>query len=131
MAYIPYRHWKLGDVFVPSVETISGTGQGRGIVLSNYPDQIGNRFGVENLEGNINQGWEVELYIDKVLYGRREATDTGRFLFADIPISYGSTEYRLVFYGPRGERREEIRHISLDNRFFNTRYGELSVFSHQ
>ncbi|HEX6159947.1 MAG TPA: carboxypeptidase-like regulatory domain-containing protein, partial [Thermoanaerobaculia bacterium] len=48
-----------------------------------------------------------ELYLNGALIGFQRRDD-GRYEFRDVPVLYGLNVFRLVFHGPRGERRQRI-----------------------
>lgn len=111
------RDIKLLDQSSPSVELLYPAKQTRGVLLSSFPLDFGGSLGSKSLDGDLLQGWEVELYYLSVLIDRKDSSDSGRYLFENIPVQYGRNEYRLVFYGPHGEKREETRVLNIDNFF--------------
>jgi len=86
---------------------------GRGLAITNAPLESVSLFDKLDLRGNLPAGYEVELYRNDVLLGStREAID-GQYEFAQVPLDYGLNVLRLVFYGPQGQRSEEVRRISV------------------
>lgn len=76
-----------------------------------------------SLQGDLPQGWDVELYFNGTLIGYQRADAEGRYSFDDLSLIYGANEFRLVFHGPQGQVREEIRRFLLDDVL--ARPGEL------
>jgi hypothetical protein len=119
------RDVKLLDQSSPSVELLFPAKQTRGLLLSSFPLDFGGSLGSKSIEGELLQSWEVELYYLSVLIDRKDSGSSGRYQFDNIPVQYGRNEYRLVFYGPHGEKREETRVLNIDN-FFQAK----SVFNY-
>lgn len=85
---------------------------GRGIVIGNLPIDRGSVFDKIDLRGELPIGWEVELYRNDVLISSVSQGVDGRYEFTQVPLEFGLNIMRLVFFGPHGERREEIRQIN-------------------
>ena len=85
---------------------------GRGIVFGNVPVDRGSVFDKIDLRGELPIGYEVELYRNDVLISSVSQAVDGRYEFPQVPLEYGLNILRLVFYGPHGERREEVRQIN-------------------
>ncbi|HLD99227.1 MAG TPA: hypothetical protein VJB59_03145 [Bdellovibrionota bacterium] len=103
------------DTKFPSTPLIGRYGQGRGIYISNYPLNVSTEFGFQDFQGDILPGWEVEIYQNSVLLDRQVADDTGRYKFNKVPLYYGANQFKLVFYGPQGQRREEYKTFKIDS----------------
>lgn len=100
---------RVGDVFLPQQELVSGGGRGSGVYLSSFPLGVSNEFNTVTIEGEALPGWDVELLRGDQLQAARRVDASGRYLFEDVPLLPGRTELTLVFLGPFGERREETR----------------------
>ena len=101
----------VGDVVSPQLPLVSKTVMGRGGTVSNFPIGSATEFDRITLDGNLAAGWEVELYRNEVLLDYRESQDDGRYVFEDVPLLFGVNNLRLVFYGPQGQTRQEIRQV--------------------
>ena len=100
----------FGDTYAPAISLISPVQNSAGAVVSRYPLlQASSQFGKRTFTGSTFPGWEVELYRDGVLLAYQQTRDDGRYEFRDIPLLFGVNRFRLVFYGPHGERREEAQ----------------------
>ncbi|QTC91984.1 hypothetical protein [Brevundimonas goettingensis] len=102
----------LGDVFTPSMSLGAGSYGGRGLVYSTAPLETVDLATPLNLRGELPIGEEVELYVNEVLQAARSTPDQGRYEFLDVPLTFGLNTIRLVFYGPQGQTREEVRRIN-------------------
>ncbi len=101
----------FGDINTPQVPLVANLQMGRGAIVSNMPLDAPDEFDRITLEGNLPLGWEVELYRNGVLLEFQSASADGLYRIADVPLLYGVNVLRLVFYGPQGQRREEIRQV--------------------
>lgn len=101
-----------GDVFTPSMSLGAGSYGGRGVFYTNAPLETVDLATPLNLRGELPLGDEVELYVNEVLQAARASPDQGRYEFLDVPLTYGLNTIRLVFYGPQGQTREEVRRIN-------------------
>ena len=101
----------VGDIYGPQIAHMTRTKLGRGFSISNTPIGDETEFDRITLQGDLQLGWEVELYRNEILLDFRESQDDGRYLFEDVPLLFGVNVIKLVFYGPQGQQREEIQQI--------------------
>lgn len=103
--------FEFGEVFDPGLATVSQATSGTGLFATNFPlnsDIFGDK---KTLRGNLPPGWQVELYQNGALIGFQANRADGLYEFRDIPMLHGWNDFRLVFYGPEGQRREETQHF--------------------
>jgi hypothetical protein len=103
----------LGDSFSPALPIGVRSVAGRGFAMTSEPLEQPLVFNRVDLHGELAAGWEVELYVNEVLRASTSQSADGRYDFLDVPLAYGLNVVRLVFYGPRGERREEVRRLNV------------------
>ena len=104
---------RLGDVFSPPVDLIARGEAGRGYLFSTFPIDRGSKFDTETIQGDLQPGWEVELYRKGTLLNFKKDDGTGRFVFDDIPLLIGDNDITLKFYGPQGQVRETKRRVRI------------------
>ena len=109
--------FSLGDVASPQTALVSRSVTGRGAEVSSFPLGRSQEFDRTTLRGALPLGWEVELYRNKVLLEFQLSRDDGRYEFLDVPLLFGRNSFRLVFYGPEGQRREEKEELFIDPGF--------------
>lgn len=102
------------DYSFPSVQMLSLGGRVSGLLVSNFPLNLTSDFTSQEFRGPLPSGWEVELYQNDVLIDRVIASAATEYEFKNLPLLYGLNRFTLVFYGPQGQRREEIRVINVD-----------------
>lgn len=109
------REWKAGDLAVRPDPLVSRGRPGRGVLIGSTPGSAPAASSERTvLAGDALPGWEVELYRNGTLLDFQTVGEDGRYEFRDIPLQRGQNRLRLVFYGPRGERRE------LEERIFSS-----------
>ncbi|SDC44528.1 hypothetical protein SAMN05444678_10371 [Sphingomonas sp. YR710] len=102
-----------GDVFTPTLAIGPRSFNGRGVAFSSVPLTQASVFGRVDLRGELPIGYDVELYVNDVLRNGQTTPVQGRYEFLDVPLVRGVNVIRIVSYGPRGERSEEVRVISV------------------
>ncbi|MCE1230094.1 MAG: hypothetical protein LWX11_11480, partial [Firmicutes bacterium] len=98
---------------VPSLDLVGGLPRGRGILVDNYPMSYRSKFATRTFQGLLEEGWSVELYQNTALLGYQRARPDRRYEFRDIPLRFGLNQFKLIFHGPFGERREETYRVDI------------------
>ena len=104
-------NFAFGDIFTPDLTVISRSQLGRGAEISSFPLYRSTEFDTITLHGDLLVGWEVELYRNEVLLDFQASRADGLYDFEDVPLLFGFNLLRLKFYGPQGQRREDVRRI--------------------
>ncbi len=104
-----------GDIFTPALDIGVASISGRGVMTTSQPLDQASVFSTTDIRGPLPAGDEVELYVNEVLRGSTAQAVLGNYEFLSVPLSYGLNIIRLVFYGPHGERNEEVRRINVGN----------------
>ncbi|MFW8628797.1 MSCRAMM family protein [Vibrio natriegens] len=116
--------YRFGDV----VPVAGASGQERGMNFSNRPLTGNTELDTLDLQGDIQPGWDVELYRNDVLINALTAGPDGRYVFNDIELLYGNNTLRLIFYGPQGQIREKTKQVLVDSRTVEKQhYFDLSL----
>jgi hypothetical protein len=101
---------QLGKISTQSVAFINSPIVGA--TIRNSPTTVRKTKGYYTLNEYTEPNWDVELYINNVLVDYTKADASGLFIFK-VPIVYGYTTLKMVFYGPLGEERTEERIINM------------------
>ena len=99
---------------VANISSVSLSGKGYGLTLSNRPITQPTSFDRHTLRGDLPPGWDVELYFNEAFVGFQTSRADGRYSFNDQPLIYGPNEFRLVFHGPLGQQRVEQQKFLLE-----------------
>lgn len=86
---------------------------GRGATISNAPIDESSVFDRLDLRGPLPDGYEVELYRNNILVGSSRTAINGQYEFLQVPLDYGVNILRLVFFGPQGQTKEEVRRFNV------------------
>lgn len=108
------RAFEIGDITPVRLPLAGGSGQEQGVRITNRDANQSVTFSTTDIEGDAQPGWDVELYRGEQIVGFQEVDQNGRYRFPDVRLLSGSNDFRLVFYGLNGERREEERSIPVD-----------------
>ncbi len=115
-----FRQARLGKVNPQSIASIYDPMNG--FQITNAPTTYRRSFGSYTLSDYTEPEWSVELYINNTLVDYQTADASGFYSF-EIPMSYGSSEIQLKFYGPYGEERSRKETINVPFSFLPS--GEL------
>lgn len=106
--------YALGHISEPRLKNITIPGdQEPGALISNFKLGRQEVYDTQRFRGNLLPGWEVELYQNDRLIGYQSVPVDGQYDFQDIPLLYGRNYFRLVFYGPQGQIREQEQFFEL------------------
>lgn len=103
----------MGDVSTTSMAIGLRSVAGRGATITNVPPESFSVFEKIDLRGILPDGYEVELYRNDILVGSTREAVNGQYEFLQVPVDFGLNVFRLVFFGPQGQRSEEVRRISV------------------
>jgi hypothetical protein len=81
-----------------------------GALVTNRPQIQRSYFQTINLNGRLDPGWEIELYVDNKLTDWATVDEQGNYSF-NLDIVYGASLVTLKMYGPNGEIRTEEKYI--------------------
>ncbi|QPC98908.1 SdrD B-like domain-containing protein [Qipengyuania soli] len=105
--------FSLGDIHSTTMALGLRSVSGRGLTLTNAPSQVSSVFDKVDIRGILPDGYEVELYRNDVLVGSTRDAVNGQYEFLRIPVDFGLNVFRLVFFGPQGQRSETVQRISV------------------
>ena len=122
-----------GDVVTPELTLAARAHYGRGFAISSFPLTRPAEFDRTNFRGDLSAGWQVELYRNDVLLDFVAESRDDRYEFVDVPLLFGRNEIRLVFHGPQGQRREEMRSLFVGDDMVppGEQYYRLSLIQHE
>lgn len=101
--------YTVGDVSSFSLPLGLAAVTGRGVAIANTERVARSVFDTIDLRGVLPEGFEVELFRNGILLGSLRGDTERTFFFPQVPVEFGLNEFLLVFHGPQGQRREEVR----------------------
>lgn len=105
--------FEMGDIATDSLPLgLRGVG-GRGATISNTPLERASVFDKIDLRGALPAGYDAELYRNNTLIGSTRVPVDGQYEFLQVPVEFGLNVFRVVLYGPQGQRREDVRQVSV------------------
>lgn len=104
----------VGELPDPGAEFVTVPRSASGVLISSMPLQRPAHFDRQTFTGSLPQDWDVELYRNDLLMAYQQSGPDGTYRFDDVPLDVGLNEFRLVFYGPHGERRVESQTYNVD-----------------
>ena len=104
------KQLKLGRINTGSIASLLYPMDG--FMLTNAPTTVRKAKGDYLISGNTEGDWTVELYLNDQLSAYTRADASGFYSFK-VPVTYGTTNVTLRFYGPNGEERSEEKTYSL------------------
>jgi hypothetical protein len=106
--------YAVGHITEPRLKNLTIPGnQEPGALVSSFALGRQAEYDRQRFRGNLLPGWEVELYQNDRLIGYQSEPVDGQYDFVDIPLLYGRNYFRLVFYGPQGQVREQTEYYEV------------------
>ncbi|MFC3120371.1 hypothetical protein [Agaribacter flavus] len=97
------RSVEFGDIRPVRQATTRSNGESRGIRVTNAEELSSIQNEVTNIQGDVQDGWDVELYRNGVLIGQEFNVSGGRYNFLDIPLVFGVNNFEVILYGSEGQ----------------------------
>lgn len=107
------RSIELLDLTLPSLPLVTTSTRAQGLQISNFPLNQPSSFTTKDFRGPLPSNWEVELYQNDILIGRQVSGTATEYEFKNVTLYYGVNRFRLRFYGPQGQRKEQSEVINV------------------
>ena len=104
--------YALGDVSAGSFP-LAGSQQGRGFNVTNEPYNFVRDASQFRISGFGPAGWDVEIFQDTDLLAFAEVSADGTYDFPTLPLGEGFNLFKIVLYGPNGEKEERYERFYL------------------
>ena len=121
------RRFELGDITTVNTPLGGGVSQELGVRLTNTDKLRGFSNPLTEISGSAIPNWDVELYRGTQFIGFQRIMDDGFYAFKNVDLFQDDNNFRLVFYGPQGERREESVFIPYDRDLISKGAGIYDV----
>lgn len=105
--------FKVGDIATTALPLGLRGIAGLGAQITNAPLGQTSVFDRVDLRGELPDGYEAELYRNNTLVGSTRQPVNGQYQFLQVPVEFGLNVFRIVLYGPQGQRREEVRRLTV------------------
>ena len=108
------KKFEVGDVLQARVPIDNAVSQELGVRVTNTDPLRVFTNPTTAISGNVFPGWDVELYRGAQFLGFQRVDDNGFYNFDDVILFSNENNFKLVFYGPQGEVREELLSVPVD-----------------
>ncbi len=126
------RKYAFGHVDTPGTDSITRPqNPSLGAYVSNRPLYRQNQYDKHTFRGDLLPGWEIELYQNNALIGLQQPDANGQYNFEDVPLFFGRNYFRLVFYGPQGQKREEKQNFDINDALVKNGEHQYTGFTGQ
>ena len=129
-----WHYYVEGNKYITQVDlgNMSSTGavsrSMKGVAVTNRPQIRRQYYQTIRLNGQLAEGWEVELYVNNQLTDFLIVGPDQEYNF-DLDIYYGSSRVMLKMYGPNGEIRTEEHYISVPHNLIPRKTFEYSFMT--
>lgn len=121
------RRFEVGDVSGVSLPDGSFSGQEVGVRITNASPVRNFSTPITGISGSGIPGWDVELYRQDQLLDVQQIGEDGFYQFSEVDLFLSDNNFRLVFYGPQGEVREEDVFVPVDRDLLSRNNGVYDV----
>ena len=105
-------HFAVGDIQGLNNRLLSSS-SGRGAEITNRPLFNPAAFDRTRFEGDLPVGWDAELYRNGELLAFSRSDGSQRYVFEDVPLTYGENRFEIVLYGPQGQQRSRVEYLNV------------------
>lgn len=107
------RDWSVGDIVAPGIPLLSDPTEGVGVLYGPSDETPAIDGFRTELRGEALNGWDVELYRNGELVAFLTVSSDNRYRFENVALQPGTNLFRIVHYGPQGQRRERLQRIAV------------------
>lgn len=113
LGFMEATEYEFGDLTARTMPLTVGNQRGVGFTASNAPYNFVHDPAEFIIEGFAPVGWDAEVYLDERLLGFQTVDTDGRYLFQDLQLRDGFNLFKIVLYGPNGEKEERYERFFL------------------
>ncbi len=121
------KRLEVGDITTVRTPLGGATSRELGVHITNADPLRNFSRPTTVISGNAIPGWDVELYRNNQLLRLVHIDDSGFYKFEDISLYQDDNNFRLMFYGPQGERHEEKVFVPFDRKLLSRGDGVYDV----
>ncbi len=121
------RRFDIGDVTTARVPLGGQVTQELGVRITNTDPLRTFTTPMTGISGTAFPGWDVELYRNNQIVGFREIDDDGFYSFDNVNLFLTNNNFKLIFYGPQGEVREENVFVPVNQSLARGQQGVYDV----
>ncbi|PKF61171.1 hypothetical protein CW745_11085 [Psychromonas sp. psych-6C06] len=107
--------YQFGDVTPVKLANSSTSSENVGFRFSNQNTSLGSDNKTTTISGNIQAGWDAELYRNGLYVDRQLNIQTGRYDFRDVELYFGENQFEIILYGPQGQVQQVSQDYYIDS----------------
>jgi len=119
--------YQLGDITPVNAGIGNTIGLSRGGRVSNYDLGRVVDHNKINLNGDIQPGWDIELYRNGLFIDSQLSLQSGRYEFNDIELLFGDNQFEMIFYGPQGQVETKTKQVFVDRNALSSSESNYGV----
>ena len=105
---------EMGDIRPTRVSNSLSSSNAVGLRISN--DKVGTpNNSTIDLFGDIQPGWDIEIYRNNLLIASASNIENGRYSFDNLPLVFGANSLEIVFYGPQGQIERKVENYYVNS----------------
>jgi hypothetical protein len=112
--FLPSANISFGDINSVNINSARTGGLNRGVSFSKTLSEVNDNQRI-NINGDIQPGWDVELFQNNILVANQTSVETGRYEFDNIDLLYGNNNFEIISYGPQGQVERDYREVFIDS----------------
>lgn len=113
LGFLPEAYIEIGDINNVSINSDFKGGLNRGVSVSKKQSEVNNNQRI-NINGDIQPGWDIEIYQNNILVAKQTSVQSGRYEFNNIDLFFGDNNFEIVSYGPQGQVKREFKEIYIN-----------------
>jgi hypothetical protein len=113
LGILPSGYVEVGDINSVRMSSIFDGSLNRGVSFSKTSSNLIDNQRI-NINGNIQPGWDIELYQNNILISQQTSMQTGRYEFNNIDLNFGNNMFEIIAYGPQGQIKTEFKEVFID-----------------
>lgn len=106
--------FEAGDI-TPINSGGGSVGLSRGVKLTNIPLLSEKNNKTIDFNGDIQPGWDIELYRNGILIRQAHSLQNGRYDFNNVELIFGDNQFELILYGPQGQVETKTKQVYIDS----------------
>lgn len=126
LGFLKATQFEFGDITPTKTALAHTSGLSKGFRVSSQKPTATDNNRSTSFNGDIQPGWDVELYQNGILIARTLSNDVGYYSFDDVPLFFGNNQFKLIFYGPHGEVRTENQQLYINHNNLNAKQENYS-----
>lgn len=115
LGFLKASRYEFGDITPIQIGNLGTSNRSVGIRLQNTDSSQRLNRQTTSINGDVQIGWDVELFRNGVLLDQIFDLQQNRYEFNDIDLVFGKNVFEIVLYGPQGQIVRETKTEVVDD----------------